>query len=112
MVVAIDTLKDALAGIEAVVVDQWGVLHDGSAPCPYAIKALSGIDRRLAIQSISGKPNLSVFRAVEAALGLAPENFQWWAICSNMTAQRLHARRAPCRSSQNHRRRSRRDETR
>ncbi|MEL6915476.1 MAG: TIGR01459 family HAD-type hydrolase [Pseudomonadota bacterium] len=43
---------------DAVVLDQWGVLHDGTAPYPGAVEALEALARagvRLAVLSNSGK---------------------------------------------------------
>lgn len=41
---------------DAIVLDQWGVLHDGSAPYPSALTAINGLAARtLAVLSNSGK---------------------------------------------------------
>lgn len=53
-----DRLEATLDGIEAAVLDQWGVLHDGSAPYPHAVEALERLKAtgtRLAVLSNSGK---------------------------------------------------------
>ncbi len=58
MILPVDTLDEALDGIEAIVVDQWGVLHDGSTPYPYAMETLRRLKAggyRLAILSNSGR---------------------------------------------------------
>ncbi len=61
----LDSLAEVAAGYDAVVLDQWGVLHDGTAPYPKAIGAiesLAGNGKRLAVLSNSGKraaPNLA-----------------------------------------------------
>ncbi|XAT60010.1 TIGR01459 family HAD-type hydrolase [Rhodobacteraceae bacterium Araon29] len=54
----ISSLAEIAANYDAIVLDQWGVLHDGSAPYGHALEALtqlhaSGI--RLAVLSNSGK---------------------------------------------------------
>lgn len=54
----ITNLSQVAGTFDAIVLDQWGVLHDGSAPYPGAIaavKALAGDGTRLAILSNSGK---------------------------------------------------------
>ena len=54
----IASLTDIASEYDAVVLDQWGVLHDGSAPYPSAINALQRLratDVRLAVLSNSGK---------------------------------------------------------
>jgi len=61
----------------AIVLDQWGVLHDGTRPYPGAIAALERLKdqgTRLAVLSNSGKraaPNLARI----AAMGFAPDLF-------------------------------------
>ncbi len=55
---AIDSLAEVAPGFEAIVLDQWGVLHDGTAPYPGAIdvlKRLHAAGTRLAVLSNSGK---------------------------------------------------------
>ncbi|MBT6532290.1 MAG: TIGR01459 family HAD-type hydrolase, partial [Marinovum sp.] len=39
----IDTLAEIAANYDAIVLDQWGVLHDGSAPYDQAVNALNGL---------------------------------------------------------------------
>ncbi|MEM9248901.1 MAG: TIGR01459 family HAD-type hydrolase [Pseudomonadota bacterium] len=74
----LDTLSAVAPDYDAVVLDQWGVLHDGSTPYPRAIAALEGMLRggvRLAVLSNSGKraaPNADRI----AAMGFAPELFE------------------------------------
>jgi HAD superfamily hydrolase (TIGR01459 family) len=51
-------LAEAAGGFDAVVLDQWGVLHDGTAPYPGAVDALRALaarGTRLAVLSNSGK---------------------------------------------------------
>lgn len=55
---SIDTLGEIADEFDAIVLDQWGVLHDGSAPYPQAIAtlaALTGAGVRFAVLSNSGK---------------------------------------------------------
>jgi len=73
----LDTL-DAVAGdVDAIVLDQFGVLHDGTAPYPGAIRALERLGAagvRLAVLSNSGKraaPNAARI----AAMGFAGIRF-------------------------------------
>ncbi len=62
---AIDSLLEIASDYEAIVLDQWGVLHDGDTPYPDAIRAVEGLRNngcRLAVLSNSGKrsePNAS-----------------------------------------------------
>lgn len=77
MVADLASLDDALDGIGAVVLDQWGVLHDGAAPCPGALETLQRLGRRrlpLAVLSNSGK-RADVNAARMAAMGLPAERF-------------------------------------
>ncbi len=58
MVQQIDTLQEVAHRYGAIVLDQWGVLHDGSAPYCNAIACLTDLKRaglRLAVLSNSGK---------------------------------------------------------
>lgn len=52
------SLRDIVGDFDAIVFDQWGVLHNGSAAYPGAIEAvesLAGDGLRLAVLSNSGK---------------------------------------------------------
>ncbi|MEL7299138.1 MAG: TIGR01459 family HAD-type hydrolase [Pseudomonadota bacterium] len=72
MVQAIASLADVAASYDAIVLDQWGVLHDGTQPYPGAIEAISalhGQGTRFAILSNSGK------RAAPNALRIARMGF-------------------------------------
>ena len=58
MTQAIDSLLDIVGDYDAVVLDQWGVLHDGTKPYPGAVAALRRLQAggtRLAVLSNSGK---------------------------------------------------------
>lgn len=58
MTQAINSLSDIADQFDAIVLDQWGVLHDGSAPYPFAIETLRALKAdgvRLAVLSNSGK---------------------------------------------------------
>jgi len=78
MTQAIQSLSDIAHKFDAIVLDQWGVLHDGSAPYPGAIAALANLKAagpRLAVLSNSGKrsaPN----RARIAAMGFDTDLFE------------------------------------
>ncbi len=55
---AIESIMQVANGYGAVVLDQWGVLHDGSEPYPGAVRALERLrcaGARLAVLSNSGK---------------------------------------------------------
>ena len=67
----INSLLDVADRYDAVVLDQWGVLHDGTRPYPgavAAVEALSGAGHRLAVLSNSGKRS-DVNRDRIAAMG-------------------------------------------
>lgn len=54
----IQSLKEIASDYDAIVLDQWGVLHDGSTPYGQAIEILSDLaasKQRLAVLSNSGK---------------------------------------------------------
>lgn len=55
MMQEIDSLRDVAERFDAIVLDQWGVLHDGTTPYPGAISALNTLGCRLAVLSNSGK---------------------------------------------------------
>lgn len=55
MVQEIDSLCDVVERFDAIVLDQWGVLHDGTMPYPDSISALAALNTRLAVLSNSGK---------------------------------------------------------
>ncbi len=77
MVVWLDSLAQIAARYDAVVLDQWGVLHDGSAPydaAPGCLAALKAAGTRLAVLSNSGKrgaPNAARI----AAMGFGADLF-------------------------------------
>ncbi|MGR3502507.1 TIGR01459 family HAD-type hydrolase [Pseudaestuariivita sp.] len=55
---ALQHLAEVAGDYDAIVLDQWGVLHDGSVPYPNAVSALrtlKGTGHRLAVLSNSGK---------------------------------------------------------
>ena len=54
----LDSLLEVASDFDAIVLDQWGVLHDGTAPYPNAVDALTTLHAkgtRLAVLSNSGK---------------------------------------------------------
>ncbi|MEL7091342.1 MAG: TIGR01459 family HAD-type hydrolase [Pseudomonadota bacterium] len=74
----IASLRDIADGYDAIVLDQWGVLHDGTTPYPGAVTALQRLRAdgcRLAVLSNSGKraaPNAARI----AAMGFAEDMFE------------------------------------
>lgn len=75
----IDTLAEVASQYDAVVFDQWGVLHNGSTPYPGAIACLNALNQygqRLAVLSNSGKraaPNAARI----ADMGFSPTLFEF-----------------------------------
>ncbi|MEM9212525.1 MAG: TIGR01459 family HAD-type hydrolase, partial [Pseudomonadota bacterium] len=75
---ALQSLTEIASDYDAIVFDQWGVLHDGTKPYPKAVRTLetlktSGV--RMAVLSNSGKraaPNAD--RIV--GMGFAPQLFE------------------------------------
>lgn len=65
MVQLIENLAEVASDYDAIILDQWGVLHDGTAPypgAPDALRMLAAEGTRLAVLSNSGKraaPNLA-----------------------------------------------------
>lgn len=58
MTLLIDSLAEVVSRFDAIVLDQWGVLHDGTAPYPRAVETLTALraaGTRLAVLSNSGK---------------------------------------------------------
>lgn len=71
------SLGEVAGDYEAIVFDQWGVLHDGSAPYASAVAAVSALHDRgqvLAVLSNSGR-RADQNRARLERLGFAPELF-------------------------------------
>tara|TARA_Y100001956_G_scaffold32859_1_gene32193 strand:- start:2795 stop:3631 length:837 start_codon:yes stop_codon:yes gene_type:complete len=72
----IDTLLDVASGYDAIVFDQWGVLHNGSTPYSGAVDCLRTLHRkghRMAVLSNSGKrstPNAGRIQAMGFDAGL------------------------------------------
>ena len=74
---AIESILEVAKGYDAIILDQWGVLHDGSEPYPGAVKALDALrsaGARLAVLSNSGK-RASENETRIAAMGFAPDLF-------------------------------------
>ncbi len=75
---AISSLFDIASDYDALVLDQWGVLHNGSAPYPQAagtVKALKGAGHRLAVLSNSGKRSAPNAARI-AGLGFEADAFE------------------------------------
>jgi len=74
----LNSLAEIAANYDGIVLDQWGVLHDGTTPYPdalAAIETLAGKGTRLAVLSNSGKragPNLARI----ADMGFDPDAFE------------------------------------
>lgn len=69
MTQALTSLADIADRFDAIVLDQWGVLHDGTRPYPTAIKTLETLKSngtRLAVLSNSGKRSASNAARIEA----------------------------------------------
>jgi HAD superfamily hydrolase (TIGR01459 family) len=78
MVVQIGNLLQIAPRYQAIILDQWGVLHDGTTPYPAAQSALAQLHRagvRLAVLSNSGK-RAALNAARIKAMGYAPEWFE------------------------------------
>lgn len=63
MTLLIDSIHDIADQFDAIVLDQWGVLHNGSAPYPSALAAVNALSvTKLGVLSNSGKraaPNVA-----------------------------------------------------
>jgi len=74
---SIDNLMAVADQCDAIVFDQWGVLHNGSQPYPGAIEAVEALakaGKKLAVLSNSGKRSLPNRQRI-AAMGLPAEAF-------------------------------------
>lgn len=74
MTTQIETLATIAPAYDVIVFDQWGVLHDGTAPYPGAIDAVGALPNTCAVLSNSGKrarPNAERI----TAMGFAPDAF-------------------------------------
>lgn len=77
MVTQITALSDIAPQFGAIVLDQWGVLHDGSRPYPRAIACVAGLAAagvRLAVLSNSGKRAAQNLDRI-AQMGFDPAGF-------------------------------------
>ena len=73
----IGSITEIADRFEAIVLDQWGVLHDGTAPYPGAVDTLDHLSQRgcrLAVLSNSGK-RADLNRARIAAMGFSASLF-------------------------------------
>ena len=97
----IETLSEIAGDYDAIVLDQWGVLHDGATPYAGAVACLEGLagaGHRLAVLSNSGKRSAPNALRI-AQMGFAPSLFAevmtsgeaLWrdAASGNITAKRL-----------------------
>lgn len=78
MMQALDSLRDIAGAFDAIVFDQWGVLHDGTRPYPSAIATvtdLAAAGHRLAVLSNSGK-RAEINRDRITGKGFAPDAFE------------------------------------
>lgn len=55
MTQAIDTLEAIASDYDVIVFDQWGVLHNGTAPYPGAVEVIDALKGTIAVLSNSGK---------------------------------------------------------
>ena len=78
MTLLIKSLKEIATDYDAIVFDQWGVLHNGTsayAGATEVIETLAEQAKKLAVLSNSGKrsgPNIARINA----MGFNPDNFQ------------------------------------
>ncbi len=73
----LDSIRDIAGDFEAIVFDQWGVLHNGSTAYPVAIEAVESLARdgaRLAVLSNSGKRSAPNRKRI-GSMGFPPEAF-------------------------------------
>ncbi len=73
----IQSLRDIAGAYDAIVLDQWGVLHDGTAPYPGAVEALERLHQDgicLAVLSNSGERAAPNEQRI-AEIGFAPDLF-------------------------------------
>jgi HAD superfamily hydrolase (TIGR01459 family) len=99
MTTAIENLVQIAGRFDAIVLDQWGVLHDGSAPYPGAIAALLSLKAggtRLGVLSNSGKragPNIARI----AAMGFPAALFDVVMTSGEALWRDIHTGRIPAR---------------
>lgn len=96
----LDSLRDVAADHDALVFDQWGVLHDGARPYAQAVGALSRLKaagHTLAVLSNSGKragPNRDRIEAMGYPRGLFEEVMSsgealWRDLASGLVSERV-----------------------
>lgn len=99
MVRRLERLADIAAGYGAVVLDQWGVLHDGSAPYPGALACVATLKAagiRLAVLSNSGKraaPNAARIAGMGFSSAFETVMTSGEALWQDISAGRVAARR-------------------
>ncbi|MEO1798238.1 MAG: TIGR01459 family HAD-type hydrolase [Pseudomonadota bacterium] len=94
------SLAAIAGGYDAVVLDQWGVLHDGTAPYPCAVEAVAALHAagvRMAVLSNSGKRSAPNADRI-ARIGFPPEHFETVmtsgeALWQDLAAGRVEARK-------------------
>lgn len=75
----LQSLSEIASDYDAIVLDQWGVLHDGATPYPHAIatlERLSAAGTRFAVLSNSGKRSEPNAQRIEG-VGFAPALFEY-----------------------------------
>jgi HAD superfamily hydrolase (TIGR01459 family) len=90
-------LADIASRYQGFVVDQWGVLHDGTTAYPDALDCLARLranGRRVVLLSNSGR-RADFSREHLRRLGIAPESYDALVTSGEATWQALRERRAP-----------------
>ena len=99
MTQALDSLSEVADRFGAIVLDQWGVLHDGSAPYPGTVEAVSRLAAagvRLAVLSNSGKRSAPNADRI-ARIGFDPAAFEFVMTSGEALWQDVAAGRVPFR---------------
>ena len=92
---ALAGIGDLVASFDGFIVDQWGVLHDGTRPYPGALaclEALRAAGKRVVVLTNSGRPEDANVRLMEA-MGFPARLFDRF-VCAGEDARRAIATRA------------------
>ena len=93
--VALAGIGDLAADFDGYIVDQWGVLHDGTQPYPGALvclEQLRGAGKRIVVLTNSGQPEAANVRLMER-MGFAAALFDRF-VCAGEDARHAIATRA------------------
>ena len=104
-VIAFDGVEGLARDHDGFIIDQWGVLHDGTKPYPGAIECLErlhGAGKRLVVLSNTGRREAEGIRAM-AAMGFDPRLFVRFLAAGENAREGIERRATPFHARLGHR---------